>query len=40
MKLVDHTRNDIYTTMISREWKVDTGVKDSFFTKRSLQRGR
>jgi outer membrane lipoprotein-sorting protein len=40
MKLVDHTRNDIYTTMVSREWKVDTGVKDSFFTKRSLQRGR
>ncbi|MBW1809351.1 MAG: outer membrane lipoprotein-sorting protein [Deltaproteobacteria bacterium] len=40
MKLVDHTRNDIYTSMTSREWKVNTGVKDSFFTKRSLQRGR
>jgi outer membrane lipoprotein-sorting protein len=40
MKLVDHTRGDVYTTMISKEWKVNTGVKDSFFTVRALQKGR
>jgi hypothetical protein len=35
---VDHTRNDMWTEIICHEWKVNTGVKDSFFTVRSLQR--
>lgn len=38
MKLVDHTRGDLYTTMTCKKWKKNTGVKDSFFTVRSLQR--
>jgi hypothetical protein len=38
MKLVDHTRGDIYTTMICKKWKKNTGVKDNFFTLRSLQK--
>jgi len=38
MKLVDHTRGDIYTTMTCKKWKENTGVKDNFFTVRSLQK--
>lgn len=38
MKLVDHSRGDLYTTMKLKDWKVNTGIKDSFFTVRALQR--
>ena len=38
LKMVDHTRNDTWTEIICHEWKVNTGVKDSQFTVRSLQR--
>ena len=38
LKMVDHTRNDMWTEIICLEWKVNTGVKDSYFTVRSLQR--
>jgi hypothetical protein len=38
LKMVDHTRNGMWTEIICHEWKINTGVKDSFFTVRSLQR--
>lgn len=38
LKMVDHTRNGMSTEIVCLEWKVNTGVKDSFFTVRSLQR--
>jgi hypothetical protein len=38
LKMVDHTRNGMWTEIIGLEWKVNTGVKDSHFTVRSLQR--
>ena len=37
--IVDHTRADIKTTMTIKDWKVNRGVPDSFFTIRALQRG-
>jgi len=40
MKLVDHSRGDLYTVMKLKDWKVNTGIKDSFFTVRALQRDR
>jgi outer membrane lipoprotein-sorting protein len=38
LKMVDHNRNGMWTEIICHEWKVNTGVKDSKFTVRSLQR--
>lgn len=40
MKIIDHTRGDMWSKMVCQDWKINTGVKDSFFTVRSLQRGR
>jgi hypothetical protein len=40
MKTVDHTRGDMWSQMLNKDWKINTKVKDSFFTVRSLQRGR
>jgi len=40
MKITDHTRGDMYSTMVCKDWKKDQGVKDKFFTVRSLQKGR
>jgi len=37
--MVDHTRADITTTMTLKDWKLNRGVPDSFFTVRALQRG-
>jgi hypothetical protein len=37
--MVDHSRGDIKTTMVMKDWKVNRGVSDSFFTVRALQRG-
>jgi outer membrane lipoprotein-sorting protein len=38
LKMVDHTRNGMWSEIVCLEWKVNTGVKDSYFTVRSLQR--
>ncbi len=38
--MVDHTRNDMVTTMVRKEWQINANVPDSFFTVRALQRGR
>lgn len=38
MKLVDHTRNDLTTRMVRKSWKRNSGIPDSFFTQRSLQK--
>ena len=37
VKMVDHIAGGKWTELIQMEWKVNTGVKDSFFTVRSLQ---
>ena len=39
MKLTDHTRNGLWTKLIMKTWELDTGVPDSFFSQRDLQRG-
>jgi outer membrane lipoprotein-sorting protein len=38
MKLTDHTRGELYTTMELEDWQVNTGVEDSFFTVSALQK--
>jgi len=38
MHMIDHRRNDIATTMLEKDWQVNTGTPDSFFSVRSLQR--
>lgn len=38
MKMVDHTRNNHWTKMIRKEWKVNTGVSKRKFSRRALQR--
>lgn len=38
LKLVDHNRNGMWTEIICHDWKINTGVKDSQFTVRSLHR--
>ncbi len=38
MKLVDHTRNDLTTRMVRKSWKRNSGIPDSFFTQRALQK--
>lgn len=40
MTMLDHTRGDLRSVMIEREWHPNTGIKDSHFTVRSLQRRR
>lgn len=40
LKLTDHTRNDMYSALVTKEWKINTGVEDRFFTVRALQRRR
>ena len=37
VKMVDHVAGGKWTELTQVEWKVNTGVKDSFFTVRSLQ---
>jgi hypothetical protein len=37
--MIDHTRGDMKSTMVRREWKYNQGVDDSAFTVRALQRG-
>ncbi len=36
MKLTDHTRGEIYTTMTMEDWKVNQNIPDSFFTQSAL----
>ena len=38
LKLTDHRRNDVWTSITWTIWEVNTGVKDSFFSLRKLQR--
>ena len=40
MKMVDHTRNDHSTTIVRKEWKVDSGFSERIFSLRRLARGR
>ena len=40
MKMVDHRRNDVWTTLVVDTRKVNTGVADSTFSVRNLERGR
>lgn len=40
MKMVDHTSPGHETRLVTKEWKLDTGLKDRIFTRRYLQRGR
>jgi hypothetical protein len=37
LKMTDHVRNGIATTLTQAKWETNTGVPDSFFTQRSLQ---
>jgi len=37
VKMVDHVAGGRWTELTQMEWKVNTGIKDSFFTVRSLQ---
>jgi hypothetical protein len=37
VKMVDHVAGDRWTELTQLEWKVNTGIKDSHFTVRSLQ---
>jgi outer membrane lipoprotein-sorting protein len=39
MKLTDHTRNGLWSKLIMKSWQIDTGVPDSFFSQRDIQRG-
>jgi len=39
MTMIDHTRGDMKSTMVRREWKYNQGVDDSHFTVRAMQRG-
>jgi hypothetical protein len=39
MIMTDHSRGNLRTELVRNVWKVDTGVSDSLFTPRSLQRG-
>lgn len=38
LKMIDHTRNDLWTKLLMTNWEVDTGIPDAYFTSRSLQR--
>jgi hypothetical protein len=38
VKMVDHIAGGKWTELTQAEWKVNTGVKDSFFTIQSLQK--
>lgn len=38
MTMVDHTRGDASTSLTRTEWEVNTGLDDSLFTTRSLQK--
>jgi hypothetical protein len=40
VKMVDHTRNDLESTLKMRAWSPNSGLDDSFFTVRALQRSR
>jgi len=40
MRMTDHRRNDVYTTLIVSERRVNAGVSDATFSVRNLERGR
>jgi len=39
-KMVSHIRNGTWSKFVRKEWEVNTGVRDNFFSLRVLQRGR
>ena len=39
-KMVSHIRNGTWSKFVRKEWEVNTGVSDTFFSLRVLQRGR
>jgi hypothetical protein len=39
MILTDHTRNNLVSKMVRKQWKRNTGISDAFFSVRDLQRG-
>jgi hypothetical protein len=39
-KIVDHTRNDMWTKLVRKKFKPNIGLKDDFFTVRKLQHRR
>jgi outer membrane lipoprotein-sorting protein len=39
LKMTDHTRNGLWTKLVMTDWKINTGIPDSVFTPRDLQRG-
>lgn len=39
LKMVDHTKNNMSTTLTRKAWKVNTEIPDSRFTKRALEEG-
>jgi len=40
MRMTDHTRNGMWTEFVRLSWKVNTGIPDSEFTPRALQRAK
>ncbi|MFH1130299.1 MAG: outer membrane lipoprotein-sorting protein [Pseudomonadota bacterium] len=40
MKMVDHTRNNHWTTIELQNWEVNTGYSENVFSLRNLARGR
>ena len=38
IKMVDHTRGDMESELLMRQWQPNPGLDDSFFTVRALQR--
>ncbi len=40
VKMRDHTDGDHVTNLVRKKWKVNSGLKDRLFTKRSLARAR
>ncbi len=40
MKIVDHARAGVSTALVCKEWKLNQGINDRYFTVRALQRGK
>lgn len=38
LKMVDHTKGDLWTKMIRKVWKVNSELSDDLFSKRSLEK--
>lgn len=38
LKMVDHSKGDLWTKMVRKEWKVNVELSDELFTKRNLEK--